>query len=77
MLAESTIWYAIFGMPQVAILMACVISLGSVIAYYWHKTIVDRSANELKQSMIERGYSAEDIERTLAAGSGTTRHSRD
>ena len=46
----------IFGLPFVGIL-----------AVFWHKTECHRSDNELKRSMVERGFSADEIERVIAA----------
>ncbi len=66
-LNEKTIWV----LPAVAVF---VVSLGIAVARYWHETQkarlkaeVDRDALALKQSMVERGMSAEDIERVLQA----------
>ena len=74
MLAEQ-IWPYIFGLPQLALLMSCAIAMSGIIAYYWYKTQkehatsdAERSANELKRSMVERGMSADEIERILSAG---------
>lgn len=39
----------------------------SVVAYYWASVEKRRSDNDLKQSMVERGMSVEDIERVLSA----------
>jgi len=41
-----------------------------VIASYWYKASVRTSEHELKRSMVERGMSAEDIERVIAARRG-------
>ena len=48
---------AVFVVPCVAI-----------IAYFWHETAKARSTNELKQSMVERGMSADEIEQVMNAG---------
>jgi hypothetical protein len=39
-----------------------------VIANYWYKASVRASDNELKRSMVERGFSATEIERVMNAG---------
>ena len=55
-----------FSIPIVAI---CV-SIGvPIIAHCWFELRKHESDNELKRSMIERGMSAEEIERVLAAKS--------
>jgi hypothetical protein len=59
----------IFSNPEItALVMVFSIPIVSVIAYYWHETLKTRSNNELKQSMLERGMSAEEIERVINAG---------
>ncbi len=67
MLAAS-IWQSIFGMPQIAIVMGCLIPISSIAFGYWFKAQKVQSENRLKKSMVERGMSAEEIERILAAG---------
>jgi hypothetical protein len=68
MLAESP-WHYLFQMPQLVILMSMTIPIVAIIAGTWYKVQRARSENELKQSMIERGMSVEEIERVLAAKS--------
>ena len=46
------------------------IPLASILGWYWFKLHQTRSDNALKQSMVERGMSADDIERVMAAGNG-------
>lgn len=43
--------------------------LAWVIGHFWYKVVKISSENELKRTMIERGMSAEEIERVLAARS--------
>jgi hypothetical protein len=58
---EDTLAVAlIFGVPIVSVVV-------SVLASYWFKIERVRSENDLKQSMIERGMSVEEIERVIAA----------
>ena len=66
MLAEQT-WQVIFGMPQIAIIMGCLIPIVSVIASYWYKAQKVRSEYELKRTLVDRGMSADEIERIIAA----------
>ena len=51
--------------PNVMIFM---IPIVAIIACYWHKTAKVNSDNELKRDMLERGMSAEEIERVIDAG---------
>jgi hypothetical protein len=46
------------------------IPLASILGWYWFRLHQTRSENALKRSMVERGMSAADIERVMAAGSG-------
>ena len=55
-----------FSIPIVAI---CVGIGVPVIAHYWFELKKHEMDNDLKRSMIERGMSAEEIERVLAARS--------
>ena len=45
-----------------------VVPVVAIIAYFWHETCKARSNNELKQSMVERGMSAQEIEQVVNAG---------
>jgi hypothetical protein len=56
--SESIKWIMIFAVPIVALLAGA-----------WHKIERSRSENELKRSMVQRGMSAEEIERVIAARS--------
>jgi len=59
----------LFSNPQnVAIIMIFVIPIVAIISYYLHEILKTRSNNELKQSMIERGMSAQDIETVINVG---------
>ena len=44
-----------------------IIPVTAIIATFWCGAVKARSANALKQSMVERGMSAEEIERVLKA----------
>ena len=62
-------WDKIFANPaNLAVFMALCIPIVSVIAYYWHETLKNRSNNELKRSMLERGMSAQEIEQVINSG---------
>ncbi len=67
MLADS-LWESIFRMPQIAVIMGCLIPISSILGYFWHSTQKNKQNNDLKQSMVERGMSAEEIERGISAG---------
>ena len=44
------------------------VPLASILGWYWFRLHQVRSDNALKRTMVERGMSASDIERVLAAG---------
>jgi hypothetical protein len=57
----------------VGIVMSMLIPIAAILGAFWHATRKAESENALKQSMIERGYSPEEIERVLSARSGSKR----
>ncbi|MBU1984862.1 MAG: hypothetical protein ABII12_06140 [Planctomycetota bacterium] len=66
MLAEQ-FWHGLFEVPQIAIVMGCLVPIAGVIAYYWYMAQKVRSENELKRTLVDRGLSAAEIERILTA----------
>ncbi len=42
--------------------------LAGVVGYFWHKTKRDEQLTSLKHAMLERGMSADDIEKVIEAG---------
>ena len=73
-------WHVIFGMPQIAVIMGCLVGclipIAGIIANYWYKAQKVRSVNELKRTMVDRGLSVDEIERILAAQAEEPRDSR-
>ncbi len=59
---------SIFDIPQLAIIMGCLIPISAILGYFWHSTQMNKQNNDLKRSMLERGMSAEEIERVISAG---------
>ena len=49
--------------------LGCAIPLTAIIGTFWMIVQKTRSENELKQSMVERGMSADEIERVMGAKS--------
>ena len=60
-------WQVIFGMPQIAVIMGCLIPIAGIIAGAWCKAQNTRSEAELKRTLVEQGLSADDIVRIIAA----------
>jgi hypothetical protein len=50
------------------VLVMAGIPLAAILGWYWLKMHQTRSEHALKQSMVERGMSADEIERVMAAG---------
>ncbi len=50
------------------VIMVFAVPIVAIIAHFWHETLKTRSNNELKQSMVERGMSAQEIEQVINAG---------
>ena len=67
MLAYS-LWESIFDVPQLAIIMGCLVPISAILGHFWFSTQKNKQNNDLKQSMVERGMSAEEIERVISAG---------
>ena len=67
--------HSIFGMPQIAIIMGCLIPIVSIIASFWCKAQNVRSEHELKRSLVDRGLSVDEIERIIAVHSKEPRDS--
>ena len=58
----------VWNEETLGVILGCAIPIVAIVAYFWHRTEKATSESKLKQSMIERGMSAEEIERVLAAG---------
>ncbi len=68
MMLGSNLWESVFRMPQIAIIMGCLIPIVGIITSYWYKSQKMRAEHALKRTLAERGMSADEIERVVAAG---------
>jgi hypothetical protein len=59
------------------VLVMAGVPLASILGWYWMKLHQTRSDNALKQSMVDRGMSADEIERVMAAGAGGEERSQE
>ena len=66
MLAEQ-LWHKIFEMPQIIFVVGGLIAMATIIGSFWYKAQKLQSENALKQTLAERGLSADEIERIIAA----------
>ena len=57
----------IWNESRIAIALGCMIPIVAIVGSCWRRIEKTRSDNELKRGMIERGMSADEIERVLAA----------
>lgn len=64
-LANNGIW----NLATIGCVMALSIPIVAIIATYWYKWNRSREEIDLKRKMVERGMSAEEIERVLLASS--------
>jgi cell division protein FtsL len=62
-----------WSMIVLIVLISCAIGLVGTIAKQIRKYACHRQETELKREMVERGFSAEEIERVIAAKSTTMR----
>lgn len=60
-------WNRVFEPQTIAIIMAMLVPIVGSAAWAWFQVNKTRSDNALKRSLAERGMSAQDIERVLAA----------
>jgi len=59
------------------IVMGCGIPIVAIVATFWYKIAKTTSENELKRTLAERGMSAEEIERVVAAKPSKGKRSQD
>jgi hypothetical protein len=60
----------VWDKQTLGVLLGCGIPIVFILATAWYKVERMKSANELKRKMVERGMSAEEIERVVKAGEG-------
>lgn len=55
--------------PEMAgTVLGCAIPIVGLIGLFWYLTVKTTSENNLKREMVERGMSADEIDRVLMAG---------
>jgi hypothetical protein len=66
MMAELN-WDRLLHPSSLAVIATFLVPIVGVIAYYWARVQSTRSTNALKRTLAERGMSADEIERVVAA----------
>ena len=61
--------HIIWDKQTLGVVGGCAVGLAAILGWYWYRLNKTRSDNELKRLMIERGMSADEIERVMAASS--------
>ncbi len=61
-------WNALFEMPNPVFFCGAVVAVAAIIAPQWRKATQSRNETRMKERMIERGFSADEIERVTRAG---------
>jgi hypothetical protein len=59
----------IWNEGTIAIVLALGIPIVAIVGWFWYKIAKTTSENDLKRSLVERGMSADEIERVMSAGS--------
>ena len=58
----------VWDKQTLGVVFGCAIPIVFILAIAWYKVERMRSVNELKRRMVERGMSAEEIERVIKSG---------
>ena len=67
MLAASSVWHLVFGMPQILFIVGGVVAIAAIAFLHRYKSQKVQSDNEVKRTMVQRGMNAEHIERIMPA----------
>ncbi len=66
-----------WNVDTLGVVMGCGIPIVAIVATFWYKIAKTTSENELKRTLAERGMSAEEIERVVAAKPSKGKRSQD
>lgn len=61
-------WSRLLRMPTLVFVVGGVIAVFAIVLPQWRRVREVEAASRLKQKMIDRGFSADEIERVLKAG---------
>ena len=67
-MVEQNTFYSLMSAPwAIPVVFGCLVGIASIFARAFSECVQRTSLNRLKQSMVNRGYTAVDIERVVAA----------
>jgi len=58
----------IWDKQTISVVMAMGVPIVAILATAWYKAVKVKSLNDLKRAMVNRGMSADEIRRVIAAG---------
>ena len=61
-------WSQLLRMPTLVFVVGSVIAVIAIVLPHWRRVREVEAASRLKQKMVDRGFSADEIERVLSAG---------
>lgn len=62
-----------WDVAKIAVVAGCAIPIVAIVGGVWRKVAIVTSENDLKRRMIDRGMSADEIEKVLNASSSSER----
>ena len=63
-------WDDLFEPPTIIFLVGGLIAVTAIVAHQWRRAQKSSDDARLKEQMLQRGFSAEEIERVIKAGAG-------
>ena len=66
-------WNRILDPPVIMFIVGAIIAVAAIVAPQWRKAAKASEDARLKEQMIQRGFSADEIERVIRAGAGEKR----
>jgi SOS response regulatory protein OraA/RecX len=66
-------WNRILEPPVVMFIVAAIIAVAAIVAPQWRRSVKASEDARLKEQMIQRGFSADEIERVIRAGADEKR----
>ena len=61
-------WDRVFDPPVIVFIVGAIVAVAAIVAPQWRKAAKASEDARLKEQMIQRGFSADEIERVIRAG---------